>query len=350
MGWDDRNYNAGREEMNAYFANPGALLQYTLPLYVSATLHIRLSFWFLLSAIFLCVQDVQGSGAGYILLDLAVMLGVCLWHEFGHRVFSRMVGGNHWEWILWPIGGMVAPSVPRTPKATFVGNVGGIVFSVVLLAASLTTTYFLFGESTQLQYLWGIPSGFTGYVGALGLRVLFHGLGTIAVLSMPIIMMNLFPCYWFDGAYIWQSILWPFIGQWKAMRWVCMAGMILAVPLLVMSLMAHNFFGLVVWALVFSDCFRRRQALAAAGPDVFDDDVSYSYMDAPESPRRKKLKKRWFRNARKRAQRDQAEQAKIDAILAKVSERGIQSLGWWEKRTLRKATERQRKQDMAGRL
>ena len=43
---------------------------------------------------------------------------------------------------------------------------------------------------------------------------------------------------------------------------------------------------------------------------------------------------------------EQAEQARIDAILDKVSAHGMQSLTWWEKRTLRKATERQRHRDL----
>ena len=48
---------------------------------------------------------------------------------------------------------------------------------------------------------------------------------------------------------------------------------------------------------------------------------------------------------RKVAERDESEQARIDAILAKVSAHGMHSLTWLEKRTLRKATERQRKSD-----
>ena len=54
---------------------------------------------------------------------------------------------------------------------------------------------------------------------------------------------------------------------------------------------------------------------------------------------------RWERKQR-RAQRDRArEQEAVDRILAKVHEKGIQSLTWSEKRTLRKATERQREED-----
>jgi membrane associated rhomboid family serine protease len=44
---------------------------------------------------------------------------------------------------------------------------------------------------------------------------------------------------------------------------------------------------------------------------------------------------------------EQREQADIDAILAKVSAHGMQSLTWFEKRALRKATENQRARDLA---
>jgi len=40
------------------------------------------------------------------------------------------------------------------------------------------------------------------------------------------------------------------------------------------------------------------------------------------------------------------EQAHIDAILAKVSAHGMQSLTWLEKRALKKATEHQRQRDL----
>jgi hypothetical protein len=108
---------------------------------------------------------------------------------------------------------------------------------------------------------------------------------------------------------------------------------------------------MLFWALIFADSFRRRQALVAVGQDaMMDEETSaYAYMDTPE-PRKKKRKKNWLSRARKRALQDQAEQARIDAILAKVKDKGLHSLSWWEKRTLKKATERQRQQDLAGRL
>ena len=49
-------------------------------------------------------------------------------------------------------------------------------------------------------------------------------------------------------------------------------------------------------------------------------------------------------SAAKRAAKARREQEKIDAILEKVSARGMHSLTWWEKRTLRKGTETRRRQ------
>jgi len=60
----------------------------------------------------------------------------------------------------------------------------------------------------------------------------------------------------------------------------------------------------------------------------------------------KKLNKRMIRKAQKREEAELAEQERVDHILAKVSAHGMHSLTWWEKRSLRKATDRQRRRDL----
>jgi hypothetical protein len=351
MGWNDRDYNPGREAMRGYMANPMAMLSFAWTIWRSSGLTITLTFWFLLAALFVVIGDLWNQMFAYLPIDLAVLLGVVLFHELGHRVFARMVGGNHWEWVLWPLGGMVPPAAPRTPWATFVANIGGIVFTVLLAAAAIVGIVLLQGQ---------MALGRGGFIGVHGSVItplalaFYHVAGNIIMQSIGIVLFNLYPCYWFDGGYIWQSILWPKLGQWKAVRVVCLAGMILAVPFFMLSLVTLNPFGMIMFALIFADCYRRRQALAMAGPGVMDEDEgpSYNYMDTPtsHSSGKKSLRRRWFGNSlRKKARAEQAEQAKIDAILAKVKEKGLHSLTWWEKRTLRKATERQRQQDLAER-
>jgi len=351
MGWNDRDYNPGREEMRGYMANPAGMLAYALPIWKSPGLQVRLSFWFLLSALFLAIWDIRLLRPEFIPMDLGLFFGLCLWHELGHRIFAQRVGGNHWEWVLSCFGGQVAPTCPSTPWAVFMANVGGVVFNsgiqLLLIVGAIATGGGVLWSKVMLLPLFPTP------VFGIGNDWFLHAVTVITLVNMTIVLMNLFPTVVFDGGRIWTAILWPKMGSWRALRLVCLVGMILCVPLLLMSVWATDLLGIVFWALIFAANFRTRQQLEAAGPGVMDDDgPSYNYMDT-DKPRARKnsLRKKWLGSAlRKKARAEQAEQAKIDAILAKVKVQGLHSLTWWERRTLKKATERQRQQDLAERL
>jgi hypothetical protein len=133
----------------------------------------------------------------------------------------------------------------------------------------------------------------------------------------------------------------------------CIVGMTGAVVLAAVSITQKTIFGVLLGVFGFLDCLMQLRILketqAEEAADPYDLSAAWENPDKP-SPRRKKIKKRWLQSARKKASRDQAEQARIDSILAKVKERGLHSLTWWEKRTLKKATERQRRRDLASRL
>jgi len=98
----------------------------------------------------------------------------------------------------------------------------------------------------------------------------------------------------------------------------------------------------------FVTCYQQIQMLKEMGTEYYPESETYDYQEHPRP--KKHLRKGWFRVAARKARQEQKEQAKIDAILAKVHDKGLHSLSWWEKRTLRKATERQRQQDLAEKL
>jgi hypothetical protein len=88
--------------------------------------------------------------------------------------------------------------------------------------------------------------------------------------------------------------------------------------------------------------------LLAAGPEEFADSTDYSAAYETFAPQKTKVKRRtrWAaRRAMKLARAEREERRRIDAILAKVSAHGMQSLNWSERRALRKATEHQRQRD-----
>ena len=144
MGWQDREYNRQINYGGTPFSNPlRNILQYALPIYRSASLYIHLSFWFLLISLFVAIENfrVGTPMVGPIsLLTRALMAGftIVLLHEFGHCIGARMVGGNHWEYpVIWPMGGLVPPTSPRTDKAVFTPIWAGFVFNLGLLTIIL---------------------------------------------------------------------------------------------------------------------------------------------------------------------------------------------------------------------
>ena len=87
----------------------------------------------------------------------------------------------------------------------------------------------------------------------------------------------------------------------------------------------------------FMTCYSSRLALKAAGPYESEDTTDYSAAYEIEPTRKRSKLSRWsIRRAAKKAKKvamdERREQVHIDAILAKVSAHGMQSLTWTEKR------------------
>jgi hypothetical protein len=156
--------------------------------------------------------------------------------------------------------------------------------------------------------------------------------------------------YPLDGGQLLQSILWRPLGYSFSMRFCCYLGMVLSVLMAIVAVFTSLFL-LFLAAFAFITCYQQlryhNMNLGEVETDSYDLSAAWEH---PDHPARKKSKKRWVKAARKKALAEQAEQAQIDAILAKVKEKGLHSLNWWEKRALKRATERQRQQDLAERL
>jgi len=181
--------------------------------------------------------------------------------------------------------------------------------------------------------------------GSLGFRSILY---IFARTNWMLLLVNLLPYYWFDGGCLLQSILWPFTGNHRAINVTCIIGMILAVPMFFSSLMARDFFGMILWALLFSSSYTRRRQLQASGTGDFEDAIAWSAQDTGHSDRTSPRRRKWFQpgfaeQAAKRNAKIRRERQKIDLILAKVSRTGMNSLNWLERRALRKATEQQKR-------
>jgi hypothetical protein len=343
MGWESRDYH-GRGPSGGggeYLSNPAAILGYSLPFGTWWGARVRLHFWLLLTLVFIAIGSAQSGNLRLLPLSLGLILLALMLHEFGHRFMARWVGGSHDEFVLWPAGGMVPPNAPPHPRAMFIAHLGGMAMNLLLAGICIGGLLGLTGRVT-LPFI-GLFSNFSGGLGPLNpTSLLASSLGVFLLINVGIIFDNLLPYYWFDGGYLLQTILWPWTGLHRAINVTCIVGMVLAVPMFLLSLAAGSFLGMVFWVLLFSSSYNRRKQLQTSGTGELEAAIAFS---ASQSPPRRRQRSGWAAAKAKEVARERREQAKIDAILEKVHEKGMQSLNWFERRALRKATAWQRRRD-----
>ena len=344
MSWRDREYNrsdykggsTGQTVFNLFFGSVSLGSLFGIRIRIHATF-----FWFV------AITLLAGTGRDglfllhYRAISMGALFLMVLMHEFGHCFASRAVGGHPQEILMHPLGGLAFADAPHRWGANLVTVVGGPLVNVLICVVAAVVIYLVGGFWPDLNPLHPIPP-----------RTLWATTVTVYAwwvfyTSYYLFLFNLLPVYPFDGAQMLQSVMWWRIGYYRATMTAYNIGLGAAVLLALFGLVT-GMVGMILIA-IFSGIYtyQQRMLLRDTGPHGLTDDVDYSSsLRMDDQPRRRKLSRRSIKRAQKRAAAEQAEQARIDEILDKVSAHGMQSLTWWEKRTLRKATERQRQRDL----
>lgn len=350
MGQENRDYwrsDSGGLGGGAYLSNPGAILSFAMPFGTWWGARVRLHFWLLLSFLFMAVGSIESGRLIMLPITLGLVLTALMLHEFGHRWAAEWFGGSHDEFVLWPVGGMVPAQAPPRPGAMFVVHGAGLAVNLVLAflcAAGLLAVSG--GVKVSVLGFFGLFGG--GVSPFVGDSMAAMCLGVFLNINLGIAVGNLLPYYWFDGGYLLQAIVWRWTGLHRAVNVTCIVGMVLATPMFLLALMGGSFMGMVLWALLFSSAYTRRKQLQTQGTNELEDAIAFSAAMRPDGQKKARWG-RWNRAAAaaKEAARERRDQEQVDAILAQVHEKGMNSLSWWQRRTLKKATERQRQREAA---
>jgi hypothetical protein len=331
VAWQDRDYNRGSGPGD-YLSNPAGILGFSIPFGTWFGVRVRLHFWLLLTIAFAVADLLARASIVMVIISIALLLCALLLHDFGHKFFAQLVGGRLDEFMLWPMGGMIFPSVPPGAWPMFIGHVGGIVINFLLALGGFGLVWLRYGYVIPLPL--NPLAGFGMFILGHGMTgdLLFDAIISFTVINWLLVLGNLLPYFWFDGGYLLQSILWPIAGGMTALNVTCIVGMILAVPMFCLSLVGHDLLGMVMWVLLFSSSYNARNSM-----QVMDTEPALTGGSAGGWRSR-----RWAAAGASRAAKRKREERKIDAILAKVSEHGMHSLTWGEKRALKKASERLR--------
>jgi Zn-dependent protease len=321
------------------------LLTGSVPLFTAFGIRVRAHASMFVYAV---MTLLLGLGSGFAWQDrvqsVTLLFAIVLLHEFGHCFAARWVGGSANDIVMHPLGGLAMASPPRRPLPTFITVAGGPAVNVIIciLAGALLWTlsgwlpWNLFGFTKPIR-------GFSSWI-----DIWRYGYW-IYQISWTLLCFNLLPIFPLDGGQMLQTMLWPKFGYFKSMLFSCTTGMVCAIVGAMVALATLNIGLAILAALGFWYCLQLRRNLLAMGPEEYADTTDYSaaYEIDPRPRESKRSVAKAAKRAAKLAREEASEQEQIDAILAKVSAHGMQSLSYFEKRALKKATENQRSRDAA---
>lgn len=300
--------------------------------------------WFV-ALMFLLVPGTNG-GVGYfdVATGVCILAALLVVHEVGHCTATAQVGGRTDEIVLWPLGGLAGGDVPPRPLPTFLAAAGGLLAN---LAVSLMVglALWLLTRGAFVPNPLHVKPAFGHTTPAYYLAMTFS-------VSSLMVLLNLLPAYPMDGGQMLQAMLWNSLGHYRSVYGACVTGMATAGVLVLAGLFSASLLLVVLGGWLLISCHEKLRVLTEMGEEVFEDPASDSDdWETARRSRRRRLSRRAIRRMRRRAQQEQQEQARIDMILDKVAAHGMASLTWRERRALRKATERQRRDDAeAGRV
>lgn len=348
MGWEDRPYYRDRASRPT---NPlMALLMGSVPLGTWFGIRVRMHASMVIFVTFtlLFAESAGGLGAKNALTSMGILFLSVLLHEFGHCFGARLMGGDARDILIWPLGGLAMVEPPRRPWPSFVTTAAGPLVNVVICVITGAAIAILNRSPDAIPWF-PVRDGLRTYVPHDWTT---YYLWWIFLVNYALLVFNLLLVFYpFDGGRMVQELLWFKFGYYKSMRFATVVGMIGAGCVAAFGLATMSLMLVLIAVFGFMTCYRQRQALREAGPEEWQDAVDYSasiYGDRGSTrTRRQSQFSKWsVARAKKRAQEEAGEQRKIDQILAKVSTHGMHSLTWLEKRTLHKATERQRQRDL----
>jgi stage IV sporulation protein FB len=341
--------------------------------------------------------------AGLLMLLLFVSV---LLHEFGHCFAARSVDGDASEVLLWPLGGLAYCDLPHTPRAHLITALGGPAVNLVLCMVAAGALAFaqlapplnpLAAPFQPELYSWqhhitlraDKPPNATqppvdekakekkADVGPAAADRPGTALAASAQVTIPAaasllawqvvaaqlfwvnwfqLLINLLPGFPLDGGRVLQAILWARGDYRQATSAACYAGFVVMLVIGVFAIVANEVMAFALCLFVYVNCRQQLIVLETGGEDApfgYDFSQGYTSLEGTQPPATTPRRKRpnWFQRwrqqrAARRAQREQesreAEERRMDDLLAKVQQEGIQSLTDEERRFLTRVSARYR--------
>jgi Zn-dependent protease len=344
-------------------------LTWSFPIGRFSGITVRVHLLFLFFTISMVARGMaHGYATAALVMQLLLFASVLL-HEFGHCFAARQVDGDATEILMWPLGGLATVDVPQTARANLITTLGGPAVNLVLFVASgaALAVYGYMAPLDPLDWNWVTAPLYS-----------WQHAENVAVAGdfVPLLFARLFwinwMLFWFnvlvigfplDGGRILQCVLWPYVGYRRATRVAIFSGWIIA---LIMTIIVVVMFDgpqngsqlLMLFFLalfIYHACKQQFIVLETGGmsednPFGYDFSQGYTSLEKEQAaPKRSKPNffQRWLqRRAERRRLRDETQKReegqRVDELLAKVQEHGMQALTDEERRFLNRVSAKYR--------
>lgn len=289
------------------------------------------------------------------LAGLAILLASVALHETVRSLAARRMGGRTTLVVLGPSGGWVQPQLPSDPPAHLVTALAGpLTYLAIVVSAACGLA--AAGEENLLTLFSPFAPQFIRTESPL------HMAAQLTVwINTWLLLVNLLPIHPCDGAEVLRSVLWPVVGRASASAATAHISYFAAAMCALLALIVHErmlndflpqWFPLAVLTvlLVYGGNRAARQRQYDLGLDVDQwesDDEQWLHADWIDDDRTAVLvehlqEKQQEALDRKRREREDREDARVDDILARMHEVGFEQLSDEEQAILKRASRRYR--------
>lgn len=289
------------------------------------------------------------------LTGLAILVASIVLHEAARSLVARRVGGRTNLVVLGPTGGWAQPHLPSDPPAHLVTAIAGPLTYLAIIVAS-GCGLALVGEENLLNLFSPFAPKF------INTESPFHFAAQLTVwINTWLLLVSLLPIQPCDGAEVLRSMLWPLVGRASASAAAAhisyfAAAMCALLALILQEQMLSDvlpqWFPLAVLSvlLVYGGNRAARQRQYDVGLDIDEwesDDEQWLNADWLDDDRAAVLVEHLHQKQqdaidRKRREREDREDARVDDILAHMHEVGFDRLSDEEQAILKRASRRYR--------
>jgi Zn-dependent protease len=192
--------------------------------------------WFAVAAFEISARGRFYPSVAWNIVEYLALFLVVTFHEFGHALACRQVGGTADKIVLWPLGGVAYVNPPPRPAATLWSIAAGPLVNVVLVL--VFSALVVFGRHAG----WRLAAPHAYIL-----------LWAIFFMNLGLLVFNMLPIYPLDGGQILRALLWFLLGRARSLKVVTIIGFLGAATLIVLAFWLHSLWiGLISFYMVMN--------------------------------------------------------------------------------------------------